>query len=105
MPSAEATMAGVYDYRVVVLSVAIAILASYTALDVIGRVMATSGVFRRVGVWGGGTAMGGWRRCGWRGPVTTAFPWWRCRWCWRWSLLLSVCCCCFTFERKARRAW
>src|SRR3972149_1705940 len=58
MPSAEATMAGVYDYRVVVLSVAIAILASYTALDVIGRVMATSGFFRRGWLWGGGMGMG-----------------------------------------------
>ena len=58
MFSADATLAGTYDYRLVVLSVVIAICASYTALDLTGRVMATSGRSRRFWLFGGASVMG-----------------------------------------------
>ncbi len=51
-------MVGAYDFKLVALSLAIAIVASYTALDLAGRVNATSG--RRLSVWliGGAVSMG-----------------------------------------------
>jgi two-component system sensor histidine kinase/response regulator len=58
MPSAEATLSGAYDYRLVALSIAIAISSSYTALDLVGRVMATAGLTRRLWLTGGATVMG-----------------------------------------------
>jgi hypothetical protein len=39
-------MAGAYDYRLVVVSVLIAMMASYAALDLAGRVMSARGVAR-----------------------------------------------------------
>src|SRR5881396_1285258 len=51
-------MTGSYDYLQVVLSVAIAISASYAALDLGGRVTAASGWVRRAWLIGGATAMG-----------------------------------------------
>jgi two-component system, sensor histidine kinase and response regulator len=53
-----ATLAGSYDYRLVALSVLIAMLASYAALDVAGRLTATRGRVRSVWLMGGATAMG-----------------------------------------------
>lgn len=51
-------MVGAYDFKLVALSLAIAIVASYTALDLAGRVNATSG--RRLSIWliGGAVSMG-----------------------------------------------
>jgi PAS domain S-box-containing protein len=51
-------LAGYYDYRLVALSVVIAILASYAALDLAGRVTATRGGTRFLWLTGGATAMG-----------------------------------------------
>ncbi|HZR57202.1 MAG TPA: EAL domain-containing protein [Terriglobales bacterium] len=47
-----------YDYRLVALSVVIAIFASYVALDLAGRVTATRGSARLAWLIGGATAMG-----------------------------------------------
>lgn len=47
-----------YDYRLVTLSVVIAIFASYVALDFVGRVSATRGFARLTWLLGGATAMG-----------------------------------------------
>jgi PAS domain S-box-containing protein len=57
MPS-ESILAGSYDYRLVALSVFIAMLASYAALDLGGRVTASRGRLRLVWLAGGATAMG-----------------------------------------------
>jgi PAS domain S-box-containing protein len=51
-------MASSYDYRLVVLSVFIAILASYAALDLSGRVTSARGGTRRLWLGGGAFAMG-----------------------------------------------
>ncbi len=51
-------LAGSYDFRIVALSVAIAILASYTALDLGGRVTAARDVARSLWLAGGAVAMG-----------------------------------------------
>src|ERR1700678_2083851 len=48
-----------YDYRLVALSVVIAILASYAALDLAGRVTANRGRARLAWLMGGAFAMGG----------------------------------------------
>src|SRR5436309_5464339 len=58
MISASAAMTGSYDYLQVVLSVVIAISASYAALDLGGRVTAASGWVRRAWLIGGATATG-----------------------------------------------
>src|SRR6266853_6934318 len=58
MLSVDVPLIGSYDYRLVVLSVVIAISASYAALDLTGRVMATSGRTRRLWLAGGATIMG-----------------------------------------------
>ena len=57
MPPA-AFLAGSYDYRLVALSVVIAICASYAALDLAGRVTAARGNSRMAWLVGGATAMG-----------------------------------------------
>src|ERR1700748_3164910 len=51
-------LAGIYDYRLVALSVLIAMLASYAALDLGGRVTAARGPARVVWLTGGAVAMG-----------------------------------------------
>ncbi len=56
-PSANA-LVGVYDYRLVALSVVIAMFASYAALDVGGRVTASRGLLRFFWVTGGSATMG-----------------------------------------------
>jgi two-component system, sensor histidine kinase and response regulator len=58
VPSLEVMLVGSYDYRLVTLSVVIAILASYAALDLAGRVTAASGAPRVLWLAGGATAMG-----------------------------------------------
>jgi CheY-like chemotaxis protein len=55
MNTAATILAGAYDYRLVALSVVIAISASYAALDLAGRVPAARGWTR--GVWLGGGAV------------------------------------------------
>jgi PAS domain S-box-containing protein len=52
------TLPGSYDYGLVVLSVLIAILASYTALDLAGRVTVSRGRAGLVWLTGGATSMG-----------------------------------------------
>jgi len=58
MTSSGLVLAGSYDYRLVALSVLIAILASYTALDLAGRVTASRGWARLSWLIGGSTSMG-----------------------------------------------
>lgn len=48
-----------YDYRLVTLSVMIAVLASYTALEMAGRITASHGTPRAAWLAGGAVAMGG----------------------------------------------
>src|SRR5437870_13380405 len=52
------SMIGSYDYRLVALSVLIAIFAAYTALDLAGRTTAARGRARPAWLAGGATAMG-----------------------------------------------
>jgi PAS domain S-box-containing protein len=56
--STEAFLASAYDYRLVVLSLVIAILASFAALDLGGRVTASHGRLRVIWIAGGAAAMG-----------------------------------------------
>jgi len=56
--SANVAMTGWYDYRLVVLSVLLAISASYAALDSAARVTAARGWARSLWLIGGATAMG-----------------------------------------------
>src|SRR6266581_2168107 len=51
-------MIGSYDYRLVALSVLIAICAAYAALDLTGRITAATGRVRLIWLAGGATAMG-----------------------------------------------
>src|SRR5690242_4266666 len=51
-------LVGYYDHRLVALSVIIAILAAYAALDLAGRVTASRGRVRFAWLTGGATAMG-----------------------------------------------
>jgi PAS domain S-box-containing protein len=51
-------LSGYYDYRLVALSVLIAILAAYAALDLAGRVTTARGNARRLWLGGGAVAMG-----------------------------------------------
>src|ERR1017187_9490175 len=54
----ELVIIGSYDYRLVALSVFIAILASYAALDLSGRVTSSHGRARALWLTGGSVAMG-----------------------------------------------
>ncbi len=54
----EALIVGSYDYGLVALSVVIAMLASYSALDLAGRVTVARGRIRAIWLTGGATAMG-----------------------------------------------
>jgi PAS domain S-box-containing protein len=51
-------LVGFYDYRLVALSVFIAVIAAYAALDLAGRVTAARGVARSIWLGGGAFAMG-----------------------------------------------
>lgn len=53
-----ANLIGSYDYTLVALSVLIAVLASYAALDLAARVTASSGSIRAIWLLGGAVAMG-----------------------------------------------
>ncbi len=73
---------GSYDYRLVALSVVIAILASYAALDLAGRVTAAGGHIRVLWLSGGAFAMGTgiWSMhyigmLAFRLPVAVAYDW------------------------------
>jgi len=58
MTSLDLPMNGTYDYRLVALSVVIAVMASYAALDLGGRVTSARGQARYLWLSGGATAMG-----------------------------------------------
>ena len=58
MSTIPSSLVGYYDYRLVALSVLIAILASYAALDLAGRVTAARGGVRYLWLTGGASAMG-----------------------------------------------
>jgi two-component system, sensor histidine kinase and response regulator len=58
MPPSDSVLIGIYDYRLVALSIFIAILASYAALDLSGRVTSAQGRMRFLWLSGGATAMG-----------------------------------------------
>src|SRR5580692_12472132 len=58
MSPSQAMLSGSYDYRLVLLSVAIAIFASYAALDLAGRVTVARGWSRSAWLGGGAAAMG-----------------------------------------------
>ena len=53
-----AMLTGSYDYRLVVVSVVIAVLAAYAALDLAGRVTASRGLVRGTWLLGGAFALG-----------------------------------------------
>jgi PAS domain S-box-containing protein len=53
-----AALVGHYDYRLVTLSIVIAILSAYAALDLAGRVSISQGRARLAWLFGGATAMG-----------------------------------------------
>ena len=56
--STRVMLSGYYDYRLVALSVLIAILAAFAALDLAGRVTTARGNARRMWLSGGAVAMG-----------------------------------------------
>lgn len=58
MSSDHMALVGSYNYRLVTLSVVIAIFASYAALDLAGRVTAARGRVRAAWLMGGASAMG-----------------------------------------------
>jgi PAS domain S-box-containing protein len=58
MEATGTTLIGIYDYRLVTISVLIAILAAYAALDLAGRVTAARGIARFFWLGGGALAMG-----------------------------------------------
>jgi diguanylate cyclase (GGDEF)-like protein/PAS domain S-box-containing protein len=57
-PNTSMRLTGVYDYRLVALSIALAIGASYAALDLAGRVTAARDWSRKLWLAGGAAAMG-----------------------------------------------
>src|SRR6266700_3673899 len=58
MTASDLVLAGSYDYRLVALSILIAVLASYAALDLAGRVTSARGGARLLWLNGGAIAMG-----------------------------------------------
>ena len=54
----HAGLVGYYDYSLVALSIFIAILAAYAALDLAGRITAARGSMRTAWLWGGASALG-----------------------------------------------
>src|SRR5512133_1451497 len=55
---AQAPMSGTYDLRLVALSYLVAVFASYTALDLSGRVTSSRGRARAVWLLGGALSLG-----------------------------------------------
>jgi NO-binding membrane sensor protein with MHYT domain len=58
MPTIPPALVGSYDHHLVALSVLIAMVASYAALDLAGRVTAARGRVQLLWLSGGATAMG-----------------------------------------------
>src|SRR5713226_3357191 len=58
MTTPDQVLVGSYDYGLVVLSVVIAIVAAYAALDLAGRVTSADGRIRFIWLTGGAVAMG-----------------------------------------------
>jgi two-component system sensor histidine kinase/response regulator len=58
MPQLTNRLAGSYDHSLVALSVLIAVLAAYAALDLAGRITSARGAARQIWLFGGATAMG-----------------------------------------------
>src|SRR3712207_373514 len=58
MNHTDMVVAASWDLRLVALSYVVAVFASYTALDLAGRVAATRGWARSIWLFGGATAMG-----------------------------------------------
>ena len=58
MNESGSILASGYDFRLIALSVAIAICASYTALDLVSRIVVATGRHKRVWLSGGATVMG-----------------------------------------------
>ncbi len=58
MGANDVALIGSYDYRLVALSVLIAMFASYAALDLAARLTAARGAVRYAWLFGGATAMG-----------------------------------------------
>ena len=56
--ASEVALVGFYDYRLVALSVLLAILASYAALDLAGRITSARGLARVIWLTSGAAAMG-----------------------------------------------
>src|ERR1700727_147016 len=56
--ASEIALVGFYDYRLVLLSVLLAMLASYGALDLAGRITSSRGKLRTIWLIGGAAAMG-----------------------------------------------
>ena len=56
--NAVSAIPATYDYRLVGLSIVLAILSSYAALDLVGRITATHRLVRLIWLAGGATAMG-----------------------------------------------
>jgi PAS domain S-box-containing protein len=56
--ASEVALVGFYDYRLVALSVLLATLASYAALDLAGRITSSRGAVRSIWLTGGAAAMG-----------------------------------------------
>jgi PAS domain S-box-containing protein len=56
--ASELPLAGFYDYRLVALSILLAMLASYAALDLAGRITSARGPIRSIWLTGGAAAMG-----------------------------------------------
>ena len=59
MTGATQTLDGTYNLFLVALSIVIAVIASYVALDLAGRVTASTGRARKIWLAGGAAAMGG----------------------------------------------
>jgi NO-binding membrane sensor protein with MHYT domain len=57
-PQLTNRFASSYDPSLVALSVLIAVMAAYAALDLAGRITNARGVARRIWLFGGATAMG-----------------------------------------------
>ena len=58
MTTLSAPLVGVYDYRVVTISLLLAAITSYAALDLAGRLTAARGIARLVWLSGGALALG-----------------------------------------------
>ena len=104
-------MTGVYDYRLVLLSVIVAVIASYTALDLARRVHESTG--RRIWLWlaGGAFAMGTgiWSMhfigmLAFRLPIAMAYDEWITALSWLLAVGVS-CIALYTVSRPMNTGW